>query len=399
MLSLVAARRHVRVRTTTLVLAAPFSALQSLDLGELKSRLAKTQSRMQQLQKEEDELKDIMERMARIKTQRRMLVFEESRLKDAIVNTYQDFGPAGVNYGMGRLGPRVVQAPPPQIVLDAEKDEEKPSSIIKIKTKKIVKDAVPKPLTKRIREGWGHLKAELRHYWLGFKLLYANIGTAWGLAKLLLKGKSLTRRQYRMLVRTGTDIIQLAPTTAFIIIPGAELLLPFALKLFPGMLPSTFQKEEEQEEKAKKLLRARVAVASYFQDAVQELGEQLKPTKKKEDDGYGSDGEEEVKVSGQHLLDFLDRARNGAEISTEEIMKIAPLFRDELTLDTMSRPLLVSMCRLMGMNTYGGDGLLRYQLRSKIRELRNDDKEILFEGGVDAMDEADLRVVRIWVQT
>jgi hypothetical protein len=33
----------------------------------------------------------------------------------------------------------------------------------------------------------------------------------------------------------------------------------------------------------------------------------------------------------------------------------------------------------MGMNTYGGDAVLRFQLRSKIRGIRNDDKEILFE--------------------
>ena len=45
---------------------------------------------------------------------------------------------------------------------------------------------------------------------------------------------------FRQLVRTVSDLFRLLPFSVFIIVPFMELLLPIALKLFPGMLPSTF---------------------------------------------------------------------------------------------------------------------------------------------------------------
>ena len=42
-------------------------------------------------------------------------------------------------------------------------------------------------------------------------------------------------------LRTSTDLFRLVPFAIFVIVPFMEFLLPFALKLFPNMLPSTFQ--------------------------------------------------------------------------------------------------------------------------------------------------------------
>lgn len=74
----------------------------------------------------------------------------------------------------------------------------------------------------------------LRHYWDGSKLLGLEIKIS---SKLLMKsaaGYPLTRRENLQLKRTTQDIIRLVPFAAFLIIPFAELLLPFALKLaFP----------------------------------------------------------------------------------------------------------------------------------------------------------------------
>ena len=41
-------------------------------------------------------------------------------------------------------------------------------------------------------------------------------------------------------------MFRLVPFLVFIIIPFAEFLLPVALKLFPGMLPSTFEEEKDR---------------------------------------------------------------------------------------------------------------------------------------------------------
>ena len=43
------------------------------------------------------------------------------------------------------------------------------------------------------------------------------------------------------LVRTVGDLFRVLPFSIFIIIPFMELLLPVFIKLFPNMLPSTFQ--------------------------------------------------------------------------------------------------------------------------------------------------------------
>lgn len=41
--------------------------------------------------------------------------------------------------------------------------------------------------------------------------------------------------------RTASDLFRLVPFSVFIIVPFMEFLLPVALKLFPGMLPSQFE--------------------------------------------------------------------------------------------------------------------------------------------------------------
>jgi LETM1 and EF-hand domain-containing protein 1 len=51
----------------------------------------------------------------------------------------------------------------------------------------------------------------------------------------------MTRRERNQLVRTTMDLFRLVPFAVFVIVPFMELLLPVALKLFPNMLPSTFQ--------------------------------------------------------------------------------------------------------------------------------------------------------------
>ena len=41
-------------------------------------------------------------------------------------------------------------------------------------------------------------------------------------------------------------MFRLVPFSVFIIVPFMELLLPVALMLFPGMLPSTFTEESKE---------------------------------------------------------------------------------------------------------------------------------------------------------
>eukprot|EP00928_Gymnodinium_smaydae_P073036 TRINITY_DN56306_c0_g1_i1.p1 TRINITY_DN56306_c0_g1~~TRINITY_DN56306_c0_g1_i1.p1 ORF type:complete len:674 (+),score=153.98 TRINITY_DN56306_c0_g1_i1:95-2023(+) len=78
------------------------------------------------------------------------------------------------------------------------------------------------------------------HLWHGFRLLAVNVGVTWRLKRQLRAGHSLTRRERQLLETTAQDLVRLLPFSAFIIVPGGELLLPVALAMFPSLLPSTF---------------------------------------------------------------------------------------------------------------------------------------------------------------
>lgn len=91
------------------------------------------------------------------------------------------------------------------------------------------------------KQTWEAIKHEAHHYWMGSKLLWSEIKITTGILQRLLQGHGITRRERRQLLRTTTDIFRLVPFAVFVIVPFMELLLPFALKLFPNMLPSTFQ--------------------------------------------------------------------------------------------------------------------------------------------------------------
>lgn len=59
--------------------------------------------------------------------------------------------------------------------------------------------------------------------------------------------------------------------------------------------------------------------------------------------------------------------------TTEEILKFSKLFADEITLDSMPRPQLMALCRVLEINPIGPTNVLRFQLRLKLRSLHADD--------------------------
>ncbi|MBA0840858.1 hypothetical protein Goarm_003401, partial [Gossypium armourianum] len=95
---------------------------------------------------------------------------------------------------------------------------------------------------------WKHeIRSTLQHYWLGFKLLWADVRISSRLLLKLAGGRSLSRRERQQLTRTTADIFRLVPFAVFIIVPFMEFLLPVFLKLFPNMLPSTFQDKMKEQ--------------------------------------------------------------------------------------------------------------------------------------------------------
>ncbi|CAN6228687.1 unnamed protein product [Urochloa humidicola] len=219
----------------------------------------------------------------------------------------------------------------------------------------------------------------LQHYWLGTKLLWADVRISSRLLVKLASGKSLTRRERQQLTRTTADMFRLVPFAVFIIVPFMELLLPVFLKLFPNMLPSTFQDKMKEEEALKRKLKARMEYAKFLQDTAKEMAKEVQTSHSGE-----------MKQTAEDLDEFLNKVRKGGHVSNEEILSFAKLFNDELTLDNMSRPRLVNMCKYMGIQPFGTDHYLRFMLRKKLQDIKNDDKMIQAEG-VESLSEHELR--------
>jgi LETM1 and EF-hand domain-containing protein 1, mitochondrial len=83
--------------------------------------------------------------------------------------------------------------------------------------------------------------------------------------------------------------------------------------------------------------------------------------------------------------------RSTGESPTQaDVIKVCTLFRDDLTLDNLSRPQLVAICRYMNLNVHGPDTLLRYQIRHRMRQIKRDDRAIALEG-VDSLSVPELQ--------
>lgn len=248
----------------------------------------------------------------------------------------------------------------------------------------------PREFKSKLSELVEAAKKEAHHYYMGSKLLAADIRTARHILGRTLEGNSLSRRERKQLLRTVTDLFRVVPMSIFVLVPFLEFALPFALKLFPNMLPSTFQDSLKAEEAMKKELKTRLAMAEFFQETLQNLAkEHRKRSAKKSgsDPEHVNDERQETAVS---FLEFINKARKGEMIPPDVIIKYSSYFKDELTLDNIPRMQLVNMCKYMNILPYGSEALLRFQLRHKIRTLQEDDQRILWEG-IDSLTKMELR--------
>ncbi|RSL49462.1 hypothetical protein CEP54_012420 [Fusarium duplospermum] len=236
-------------------------------------------------------------------------------------------------------------------------------------------DAAKKDQEEKKLTVWQKVKKEAQHYWDGSKLLGTEIKISWRLALKMAAGYELTRRENKQLQRTVQDLGRLVPFSVFIIVPLGEALLPLALKLFPNMLPSTFEGAKSKEAKATLLRSTRKEVSTFLR---QTLGETGLPVS-------------QATTQREEFSNFFRKVRATGEAPTaEDVIKVCKVFRDDLTLDNLSRPQLVSMCRYMNLNTFGTDMMLRYQIRHRMRQIKRDDKAISFEG-VDSLTVAELQ--------
>ncbi|XP_041529711.1 LETM1 domain-containing protein LETM2, mitochondrial isoform X3 [Microtus oregoni] len=170
---------------------------------------------------------------------------------------------------------------------------------------------------------------ELKYYYNGFYLLWIDTKVAARIVWRLLHGQALSRRERRRLLRTCADVFRLVPFMVFIIVPFMEFLIPVFLKLFPDILPSTFESESK-------------------------------------------------------------KVQTGHKPSTKEIVRFSKLFEDQLALEHLDRPQLVALCKLLELQAFGTNNLLRFQLLMTLKSIKADD-EIIATEGVKALSVSELQ--------
>ncbi|XP_006152958.1 mitochondrial proton/calcium exchanger protein isoform X1 [Tupaia chinensis] len=217
---------------------------------------------------------------------------------------------------------------------------------------------------------------ELKHYYHGFRLLWIDTKIAARMLWRILNGHTLTRRERRQFLRICADLFRLVPFLVFVVVPFMEFLLPVAVKLFPNMLPSTFETQSIKEERLKKELRVKLELAKFLQDTIEEMALKNKAAK-------GS-------ATKDFSLFFQKIRETGERPSNEEIMRFSKLFEDELTLDNLTRPQLVALCKLLELQSIGTNNFLRFQLTMRLRSIKADDK-LIAEEGVDSLNVKELQ--------
>ena len=248
--------------------------------------------------------------------------------------------------------------------------EVKPVEVAKVSTEK-------DKAGNKVAKIWTAVKEGVAHFWDGTKLLALEIKISTHLLIKYSTGHELTRREMLQLKRTTTDVVRLVPFSAFVIIPFAELLLPVALKIFPNLLPSTYETSKDREKKLQGLKKTRTLVSDIITNS--KSIKHFKP----------DDISNEQKVM---FNNFYIHVRNtGKPESIGQLIKVAQLFKDDVVLDNLTRSYLVAIAKYINIKPFGTDVMLRYRIRYKMLQLKNDDLQIHYEG-LSSLNSNELRM-------
>ncbi|CAH8505280.1 unnamed protein product [Schistosoma bovis] len=214
---------------------------------------------------------------------------------------------------------------------------------------------------------WIRIKDGIVHYYHGFRLLGLEIRIASGICFRVLGGHTLTRRERKQLVRTLADILRLLPFSVFIIVPFMEILIPFYVKFFPFMLPSTFKDKSTEANAIQQRLKAKLELTHFLQETLMQTAGALKSS---------SDA-----PTVAEFQEFIKKVqKSGEQAQAKDITRFSKLFEDQVTLDSLDNKQLRMLCRLLSLPTIGPSHLLRFQIWIRVRQLKAEDKLIANEG-------------------
>jgi len=207
-------------------------------------------------------------------------------------------------------------------------------------------------------------------------MLGRNVSTALTLVKRKAQRIYLTRRERRLLSKTTGDMFRLIPFIIIVAVPFMEFALPFLLKFFPNLLPSTYVWKSKLMEDRFKKVKARLEMAKFLQQSTTDA------IKKNS-----------THITADEFLAFMDKVQKDQKVSNADILKFSQLFEDEFTLNKLSRVQLIAMDNYLrgscSTPVFFTADTMRTRLRSKIEKIKEDDKLIEHEG-IDSLTHEEL---------
>lgn len=137
-------------------------------------------------------------------------------------------------------------------------------------------------------------------------------------------------------------------------------------------MPSTFTSEAKKGDIRRNILEARLGLAREYYD-------QMRASAKKhrrEDLGNGACASE--------LLQRIREVSYGQTDDVDDVIAVCKLFRDDVVIDNLDKAQLLSVAKYLGVFSLGGDEMARVALRTRLRSIIQEDRQLYFEVGLGA---------------
>ncbi|EHB02721.1 LETM1 domain-containing protein LETM2, mitochondrial [Heterocephalus glaber] len=103
-------------------------------------------------------------------------------------------------------------------------------------------------------------------------------------------------------------------------------------------------------------MAAKLELAKFLQEAITEMARRNR----------GKLGEASAQLSS-----YVKQVQIGHKHSTKEMVRFSKLFEDQLALEHLDRPQLVALCKLLELQTFGTNNLLRFQLLMTLKSMKS----------------------------
>lgn len=268
---------------------------------------------------------------------------------------------------------------------------------------------------------WIRFKQEVDHYKQGSVKFGQETKASFNILLKLYKSNSidtLSRRERMQLARTGADMLRLVPFSIFVLVPFLELLLPIFIKLFPNMLPSTFENSETRKNRIDAISHSRKTAHDALHLVLLDLTTSQDKTNSSSLSPSPSSTTSYLTLSAKKLSEILQETHisTASHPIKERLSELGSLIQSNkisstgFTPESLSTQHLNAICSLLGITSLkskgkqtlpivkivnsrliflGTDALRRFRLRTHLQELKKDDKLISLEG-VDSLLPAEL---------